>query len=69
MTIQLDLYPIDKTRDEHPCSSEKSCTRCGLPIVTITAENHVTSEYMDSEGRCWDCNRKARRPLNGGKRA
>lgn len=61
MSEQLKLRFFDS---EYPCSV------CAKPIRTIEQAQHIYSEYMDGEGRCWDCAKSPRSAacVSGGKR-
>ena len=39
--------------------SDVLCSKCGKHIRTIRrSTNWIESEYVDAEGKCWDCSQK-----------
>ena len=76
MIVQLDLYPTERV-DLHFCRVLLKENRRARPaevwderqeahklLVRQRPDNprpKIASEYCDSEGRCWDCNRKGKR--------
>ena len=52
MSEQIEMFPAS---DPPPVEVVRICTGCGKSIITRIGKDHLSSEYSDSEGRCWDC--------------